>query len=86
MRRGGYLFRFRRGKYRGTGEQADRTFSCNGLRTSLTVSTYFVGADPEVNGGSWFLGTNQIGTLYQSTERIRITHQGAPPLPARPIQ
>ncbi len=86
LRRGGYLFRFRRGNYLGVGDQVDTTVSCNGLRTSLSVSTYFLGADPEVYSGSRFFATNQVGALYQSTERIRITYEGAPPLPAAPLQ
>lgn len=86
LRRGGYLFRFRRGNHRGREEQEDRTLTCNGLRTSSAVSTYFVGADPEVYSDSRFFATNQLGTVYQSRERIRITQEGAPPWPAVPLQ
>ncbi|MDA1092358.1 MAG: type II secretion system protein [Acidobacteria bacterium] len=86
LRRGGYVFRFRRGPHLGTGEQPDSTVSCNGLGMSMTVTSYFVGADPEVYGGSRFFATNQLATLYQSTERIGDTHQGAPPFPAVPMQ
>lgn len=78
--------RFRRGYYLGVGQHTDATVSCNGLRTSLAISTYFIGADPLAYDGSRFFATNQAGTLYQSTERIRITHEGSPPAPATPMQ
>lgn len=80
LRRGGYRFRFKRGRRAGT--QA----SCNGLRAKRAASTYFVGAEPEIYGGSRFFGTNQGGTLYQSPRRIRTAQEGAPPPPAIPLQ
>ena len=78
--------RFRRGYYLGVGQHTDATVSCNGLRTSLAISTYFIDADPLAYDGSRFFATNQAGTLYESTERIRITHEGSPPAPATPMQ
>lgn len=78
--RGSYRFRFLRGLRGGT--QA----SCNGLRPGRAVSTYFMKANAQLNDGSRFFGTNQAGTIYQSTRRVVTTQQGTPPPPATPIQ
>ncbi len=80
LRRGSYRFRFKRGRRGGT------LASCNGLSAKRAAITYFVGAEPELNDGSRFFGTNQGGTLYQSTGRVRDAQEGAPPPPATPLQ
>ena len=62
--------------------------SCNGLAVGTVANTYFVGAVPLTAGssGSRFFGTNQGGTIYQSTAAIATTQFGAPAAPAQPIQ
>ena len=52
--------------------------SCNGAAAGTVVSTYFVGADPAAGGGARFFGTNQGGTIYQSTATIAVTQTGQP--------
>ena len=59
--------------------------SCNGAPSGTVVFTYFVGAAPAGGSGGRFFGTNQGGTIYQSTEEIPVTLNGAPP-GATPIQ
>jgi hypothetical protein len=49
------------------------------------VSTYFVGASPAAGGGARHFGTNQGGTIYQSTAAVTVTQNGAPS-GATPIQ
>jgi type IV pilus assembly protein PilA len=62
--------------------------SCN---AGAIVQTYYVGADPVVanSTGSRFFGTNQDGTIFQSTATppaaLAVTQVGAPPASA-PIQ
>ena len=62
--------------------------SCNGVAAGAVATTYFVGAVPLVAGstGSRFFGTNQGGTIFQSTAAIAVTQFGAPAAPATPIQ
>ena len=43
-------------------------------------------ANAKLNDGSRFFGTNQAGTIYQSTQRVVTAQQGTPPPPATPIQ
>ena len=52
--------------------------SCNGAAAGAVVATYFAGASPVGGGGSRFFGTNQGGTIFQSTEAVPVTHAGAP--------
>ncbi len=52
--------------------------SCNGAAAGAVVATYFAGASPVGGGGSRFFGTNQGGTIFQSTEVVPVTHAGAP--------
>ena len=52
--------------------------SCNGAAAGTVVSTYFVGADPAAGGGARFFGSNQGGTIYQSTATIAVTQTGQP--------
>ena len=59
--------------------------SCNGAAAGTVVSTYFVGADPAAGGGARFFGSNQGGTIYQSTATVAVTQTGAPS-GATPIQ
>ena len=59
--------------------------SCNGSAAGTVVSTYFVGADPITGGGGRFFGSNQGGTIYQSTTAVAVTQTGAP-TGATPIQ
>jgi prepilin-type N-terminal cleavage/methylation domain-containing protein len=59
--------------------------SCNGAAAGTVVSTYFVGADPVTGGGARFFGTNQGGTIYQSTAAVPVTQNGAPS-GASPVQ
>ena len=59
--------------------------SCNGAAAGTVVSTYFAGADPAAGGGVRFFGTNQGGTIYQSTAAVAVTQNGAP-AGAAPIQ
>ena len=59
--------------------------SCNGAAAGTVVSTYFAGASPAVGGGSRFFGTNQGGTIFQSTAAVPVTQTGAP-AGATPIQ
>jgi prepilin-type N-terminal cleavage/methylation domain-containing protein len=59
--------------------------SCNGAAAGTVVSTYFAGADPATGGGARFFGTNQGGTIYQSTASVAVTQNGAP-AGASPIQ
>ena len=49
--------------------------SCNG---GAPVVTYFVSASPEAGGGVRYFGTNQGGTIYQSTAQVPIAQNGAP--------
>ena len=59
--------------------------SCNGAAAGTVVSTYFVGASPITGGGGRFFGSNQGGTIYQSTTAVAVTQTGAPAR-ATPIQ
>jgi prepilin-type N-terminal cleavage/methylation domain-containing protein len=59
--------------------------SCNGAAAGTVVSTYFVSAAPTAGGGTRFFGTNQGGTIYQSTAAVAVTQTGAP-AGATPIQ
>jgi prepilin-type N-terminal cleavage/methylation domain-containing protein len=59
--------------------------SCNGAAAGTVVATYFVGADPVTGGGSRYFGTNQGGTIYQSTAAVPATQNGAPS-GATPVQ
>ena len=59
--------------------------SCNGVAAGATPSTYFVSASPTAGGGVRFFGTNQGGTIYQSTAAVAVTQNGAP-AGANPIQ
>jgi prepilin-type N-terminal cleavage/methylation domain-containing protein len=59
--------------------------SCNGATAGTVVSTYFVGASPAAGGGARYFGTNQGGTIYQSTAAVTVTQNGAPS-GATPIQ
>ena len=59
--------------------------SCNGLAVGTVVSTYFVGANPTAGGGARFFGSNQGGTIHQSTAAVAVTQTGAP-VGAAPIQ
>lgn len=52
--------------------------SCNGLPAGGVVSTYFVAASPAAGGGVRYFGTNQGGTIYQSTAAVPATQNGAP--------
>lgn len=52
--------------------------SCNGAAAGTVVSTYFVGASPAAGGGARFFGTNQGGTIFQSTSAVPVTQTGAP--------
>ena len=52
--------------------------SCNGAAAGTVVSTCFVGADPAAGGGARFFGSNQGGTIYQSTATVAVTQTGAP--------
>ena len=58
--------------------------SCNGSAAGTVVSTYFVGASPTTGGGRFF-GSNQGGTIFQSTTAVAVTQTGAP-AGATPIQ
>jgi prepilin-type N-terminal cleavage/methylation domain-containing protein len=59
--------------------------SCNGAAAGTVVGTFFVGADPTAGAGARFFGTNQGGTIYQSTAAVVVTQNGAP-AGATPIQ
>ncbi|MEE2637890.1 MAG: prepilin-type N-terminal cleavage/methylation domain-containing protein [Acidobacteriota bacterium] len=59
--------------------------SCNGAAAGAVVSTYFVSASPAAGGGVRYFGTNQGGTIYQSTAPVAVTQNGAPP-GSTPIQ
>ena len=59
--------------------------SCNGAPPGTVVFTYFVGASPAGGTGGRFFGTNQGGTIFQSTGEVPVTQNGAPP-GATPIQ
>jgi prepilin-type N-terminal cleavage/methylation domain-containing protein len=59
--------------------------SCNGAAAGTVVSTYFVGGAPTAGAGARFFGTNQGGTIYQSTAAVAVTQNGAP-AGATPIQ
>jgi type IV pilus assembly protein PilA len=59
--------------------------SCNGAAAGTVVSTYFVGGSPTAGGGARFFGSNQGGTIYQSTAAVVVTQTGAP-AGANPIQ
>lgn len=60
--------------------------SCNGQAAGTVVSTYFVGGNPTSPGsGVRFFGTNQGGTIYQSTAIVAVAQNGAPG-GATPIQ
>jgi prepilin-type N-terminal cleavage/methylation domain-containing protein len=60
--------------------------SCNGAAAGTVVTTYFVAGAPLARGGTRFFGTNQGGTIYQSTAAVAVTQHGAPAAPATPIQ
>ena len=78
--RGSYRFRFRRGRRGGT------QTSCNGLRPGEPQRRISWAPGPSSTTGARFFGTNQAGTIYQSTRRIRPVRSGAPPPPATPLQ
>lgn len=59
--------------------------SCNGAAAGTLASTYFVSADPTPGAGARFFGTNQGGTIFQSSLRVVITQNGGP-VGATPIQ
>lgn len=59
--------------------------SCNGAATGTVVSTYFVSASPVAGGGIKFFGTNQSGTIFESTNQVPVTQTGSP-AGATPIQ
>jgi type IV pilus assembly protein PilA len=59
--------------------------SCNGAAAGTVVGTYFVAAAPTAGAGARFFGTNQGGTVYQSTAAVAVTQNGAP-AGATPIQ
>jgi prepilin-type N-terminal cleavage/methylation domain-containing protein len=59
--------------------------SCNGAAAGTVVSTYFASGAPTAGGGVRFFGSNQGGTIYQSTAAVAITQNGAP-AGANPIQ
>ena len=59
--------------------------SCNGAAAGTVVSTYFVSAAPSAGGGARYFGSNQGGTIYQSTAAVAVTQSGAP-AGATPIQ
>ena len=54
--------------------------SCNGVPVGGVIATYFVGGAPATPGssGTRFFGTNQGGTVYQSTAAVAVTQMGAP--------
>ena len=52
--------------------------SCNGSAAGTVVSTYFVGASPTTGAGGRFFGSNQGGTIFQSTTAVAVTQTGAP--------
>ena len=52
--------------------------SCNGVAAGATVETYFVGAAPTSGAGVRYFGSNQGGTIYQSTAAVAVTQNGAP--------
>jgi prepilin-type N-terminal cleavage/methylation domain-containing protein len=60
------------------GAAAGAPASCNGAAAGTVVSTYFVGAAPTAGAGVRFFGTNQGGTIYQSTAAVAVTQNGAP--------
>ncbi len=57
---------------------AGAPLSCNGAAAGTVVGTYFVGGDPTAGAGARFFGTNQGGTIYQSTAQVVVTQNGAP--------
>jgi prepilin-type N-terminal cleavage/methylation domain-containing protein len=59
--------------------------SCNGAAAGASVATYFVAAAPTAGAGARFFGTNQGGTIYQSTADVAVTQNGQP-AGATPIQ
>ena len=59
--------------------------SCNGAAAGTVAGTYFAGASPTAGPGARFFGTNQGGTIYQSTAAVVVTQNGAP-AGATPIQ
>ena len=59
--------------------------SCNGAAAGALASTCFVGANPLPGGGTRFFGTNQNGTIFQSTSAVAVTQTG-PPAGSTPIQ
>ena len=60
--------------------------SCNGVGAGAVATTYWVAADFDVGGGSRYFGTNQGGTIYQSSAAaITATQMGAP-VDGTPIQ
>ncbi len=46
---------------------AGAPLSCNGVVAGGVATTYYVGADFDVGGGSRYFGTNQGGTIYQDS-------------------
>lgn len=75
-----YRIRFRPGR------RARGPAACNGLRAGRSVETFFIGANPlNRRQGARYFGTNSGGTIYESTRRVRVTQEGAPRAPARPV-
>ena len=56
--------------------------SCN---TGDVIVTYFVSGSPTAGGGVRHFGTNQSGTIYESTAQVPVAQNGAPD-GTRPIQ
>ena len=52
--------------------------SCNGAAAGTLAPTYFVSATPMAGAGVRYFGTNQDGTIFQSTAPIDITQRGVP--------
>lgn len=59
--------------------------TCNGTAAGAALATYFVAGAPTQGGGVRFFGTNQGGTIYQSTADVAVTQNGQP-AGADPIQ
>jgi prepilin-type N-terminal cleavage/methylation domain-containing protein len=69
------------------GRRARGQATCNGLRSDRSVETFFVAANPlNRRQGARYFGTNSGGVVYESTRRVRVTQEGAPRAPARPVQ
>ena len=52
--------------------------SCNGAAAGTVATTFFTGADPTAGAGARFFGSNQGGTIFQSTASVVVTQNGAP--------